>query len=150
MNHLSSHLICQLQNPLELESFHRFQFELSPEIVRPNSHPGWSLAIRDGWTSNAIQSRPMMEALLAISLLHQSRHASQQRFKAIQYYGSAISHLRQLISGTHAEGSERELLYIAASCAFFEVIYSTSFQKCDLSYKTVDERRTNTRGAGAL
>jgi len=62
-----------------------------------------------------------MEVTIAISLLQQSRAVPKLRIKAIQYYGTAISHLRQQIDKFSSGDSEQELFFSASSCALFEV-----------------------------
>jgi len=121
MNHFSNHLFYQLNTRLEMESFQSFLGQIIPTIVRSGSHAGWVDAIRNGWSGNAFASRTMMEVLLAISLLQQSRVVPERRIKAIQYYDGAISRLRHQIDQIQTSGGEQELLFSAASCAFFEV-----------------------------
>lgn len=117
LSHLSSHLFYEFKSPLEMQLLQQFQLQVAPAIVRP----GWAPFLRDGWGANALRNRTTMEALLAISLLYQSRVVPERRFKAMQYYDSAISNLRHEITKFQSGDNEFELFTSAASCAYFEV-----------------------------
>ena len=131
-----------LKSALEADLLRYIFQTFLPTLVSSHTHPGF---LQQGsLLAPASKSRPLIEALLAMSSLHSSSNVHSNNTKALGYYSNSIHVLREQVDSKAMTGSEDHLLIHVVWLYMFEVKNRSLSQ-----YSFSTDREINRYGACA-
>jgi hypothetical protein len=104
---------------LEADLLRHVSQNLFPTLISSYAHPGFRQ--QGTLLSTSSETRPLMDALLALSSLHVSNRSTYYDERAVRYYSKSMHDLRKQVGDRVLRGTEDHLLMNVVWLYIFEV-----------------------------